>query len=266
MSTVNKEDYYTNNSSINIHIDNIISFRDFLNAVLTDIKSGEYNIQMIKNLSHTVEKFYNDIGDNDDIFKPSSSNQLESKQLVPKVVETFQDSESDADSDMTIMSDSDSDNLDSPSKKSAYSISNFFSHKKYEIQNDDPDFLDDYYGEPSNTSTPYNTPQNTSMISGYSRMREQKVVQHDYYQSLYEKHKQEVDENRKIQSPVEPTSPTCVKFEKTNFDSTIPPESKPIDKLAVAFLNNNLELDKYHYLKNFNENRVNNFCASSLIY
>ena len=31
MSTVNKEDYYTNNSSINIHIDNIISFRDFLN-------------------------------------------------------------------------------------------------------------------------------------------------------------------------------------------------------------------------------------------
>ena len=259
MSTVNKEDYYTNNSSINMHIDNIISFRDFLNAVLSDIKSGEYNIQMIKNLSHTVENFYNEIGDNDDIFKPSSS-QSEQKQLMPKVVETFNDSDSEAESDITIMSVSDSDSAEYSGKKSAYSIANFFSHKP---QNDDPDFLDDYYGPSSSIETPYNTPHQTSM-SGYSKMRESKVVQYDYYQNLYEKHKQEVDENMKISH--EPSSPKSVKFEKTNDDSELPPQTKPVDKLAEAFLNNNLELDKYHYLKNFNENRVNTFCSMSLIY
>lgn len=265
MSTVNKEDYYTNNSSINMHIDNIISFRDFLNAVLSDIKSGEYNIQMIKNLSHTVEKFYNDIGDNDDIFKPSDSSQNEPKQLTPKVVERFQvsDSDSDAESDITIVSGLDSDSDDNPGKKSAYSIANFFSHKPHDVQNDDPEFLDDYYSPKSSVTTPYNTPKPSSMMADYSTIREQKVVQHDYYQSLYEKHKQEVDENRKIQNE---TSGSCITFEKTNSGFAVPPESKPVDKLAEAFLNNNLELDKYHYLKNFNCDRINTFCQTSLIY
>ena len=98
MSTVNKKDYYTNNSSINIHIDNIVSFRDFLNAVLSDIKSGEYNINMIKNLSKTVEKFYNDIGDSEDIFKPDNEDFTDSNQLIPKTVETYSASDSDSDS------------------------------------------------------------------------------------------------------------------------------------------------------------------------
>lgn len=261
MSTVNKQDYYTNNSSINMHIDNIISFRDFLNAVLTDIKSGEYNIQMIKNLSHTVEKFYNDISENDDIFKPSASIQNEQKQLMPKVVETFQDSDSDAESDITILSgpasDSESDSVDYPGKKSAYSIANFFSHKPNDVQNDDPEFLDDYNAPSTSLATPYNTPQANSLMSSYSKLRESKVVQYDNYQSMYEKHKQEVEENKKNQN--EPSRPSHVDFEYTS-------ESKPVDKLAEAFLNNNLELDKYHYLKNFNQNRVNTFCHMSLIY
>ncbi len=264
MSTVNKEDYYTNNSSINIHIDNIISFRDFLNAVLTDIKSGEYNIQMIKNLSHTVEKFYNEIGDNDDIFKPSTIHHSEDKKFTPKIVETYPESDSDAESDITIVSglDSDSDSADYSGKKSAYSVANFFSHKPQHVQNDDPDFLDDYYSPSPPVSTPHNTPQNSSLMTSYSKLRESKVVQHDYYQALYEKHRQEVNENRK-----EPSSPLSVKFEKTEEDSYIPPEpAKPVDKLAEAFLNNNLELDKYHYLKNFNLDRINNFCQQSLIY
>jgi len=259
MSTVNKEDYYTNNSSINMHIDNIISFRDFLNAVLSDIKSGEYNIQMIKDLSHTVEKFYNQIGDNDDIFKPSTLNQFEEKKLIPKIVETTQDSDSDVESAITIASglDSDSDS-DNPGKKSAYNVVNFFSHKPQHVQNDDPDFLDDYHSP----SSPVSTPQNSSLMTSYSMLREPKVVQHNYYQALYEKHRQEVSENRK-----EPSSPLIVKFEKTEDDSDIPREpSKPVDKLAEAFLNNNLELDKYHYLKNFNQDRINNFCQQSLIY
>jgi hypothetical protein len=171
MSTVNKEDYYTNNSSINIHVDNIISFRDFLNAVLSDIKSGEYNIHMIKNLSQTVEKFYNDIDDNCDIFKPNNGKATESKQLIPKTVETYQYSDSDSDDTESIitvvsgMSEPESENAGSPSK-SAYSITKFFSHKPYDVSNDDPDFLDDYYGP--------TTPQNTSLKS---RTQEQKVVQ-----------------------------------------------------------------------------------------
>lgn len=259
MSTVNKQDYYVNNSSINMHIDNIISFRDFLNAVLTDIKSGEYNIQMIKNLSHTVEKFYNDISENDDIFKPSASIQNEQKQLMPKVVETFQDSDSEAESDITILSgpmsdnESESDNADYPGKKSAYSIANFFSHKPNDVQNDDPEFLDEY----NSPSTPYDTSHANSLMSNYSKMRESKVVQYDNYQSMYEKHKQEVEENKKIKN--EPSSPSHIDFEYTS-------ELKPVDKLAEAFLNNNLELDKYHYLKNFNQYRVNTFCHMSLIY
>jgi hypothetical protein len=264
MSTVNKEDYYTNNSSINMHIDNIISFRDFLNAVLTDIKSGEYNIHMIKNLSHTVEKFYNQIGDNDDIFKPSTLTQFEEKELMPKIVETYQESDSDVESDITIASgpDSDSDSIDYPGKKSAYNVASFFSHKPQDVQNDDPDFLDDYHSPSPSVSTPHNTPQNSSLMTSYSKLREPKVVQHDYYQELYEKHRQEVDENRK-----EHSSPLIVKFEKTEEDSDINREpSKPVDKLAEAFLNNNLELDKYHYLKNFNQDRINNFCQQSLIY
>jgi hypothetical protein len=252
MSTVNKEDYYTNNSSINIHIDNIISFRDFLNAVLSDIKSGEYNIHMIKNLSQTVEKFYNDIDDNGDIFKPNNDNSLESKQLTPKTVETYQYSDSDSDDTESIitvvsgMSESDSENPKSPSK-SAYSITKFFSHKPYDVSNNDPDFLDDYYGP--------TTPQNTSLNS---RTQEQKVVQYDYYQSLYEQHKQEVTEQK--------TESTSITFEKSNSGTFSPHEPKHVDKLALAFLNNNLELNNYHYLKNFNQNHIDNFCASSYIY
>jgi len=263
MSSENKENYYTNNSSINMHIDNIISFRDFLNAVLTDIKSGEYNIQMIKNLSHTVEKFYNDIGENDDIFKPTSSNQNEEKKLTPKVIETSHgsDLDSDVESDITIATVSDSGSTDYPSKKSAYNISNYFSHKPYNVQSDDPDFLDDYY---DSVTTQQNTKNESSLMSSYSKTREHKVVQHDYYKSLYEKHKEEVDETRNDKT--EPSYPLNVKFEKTNIEPDVQSESKYADKLAEDFLNNNLELDKYHYLKNLNQERVNTFCAMSLIY
>ena len=261
MSTVNKEDYYTNNSSINIHIDNIISFRDFLNAVLSDIKSGEYNIHMIKNLSQTVEKFYNDIDDNGDIFKPNNGNSTETKQLIPKTVESYQYSDSDSDdieSVITVvsgMSESDSENAGSE-KKSAYNVSKFFSHKPYDVSNNDPDFLDDYYGP---------TTQNTSLNSSYTRPQGQNVVQYDYYQSLYEQHKQETKESTNYSG--DQLGSSSITFEKTHSSSFGPPEQpKYVDKLALAFLNNNLELDKYHYLKNFNQNYIDNFCASSYNY
>ena len=255
MSTINKEDYYTNNSSINIHIDNIVSFRDFLNAVLSDIKSGEYNIHMIKNLSQTVEKFYNDINDGEDIFKPNNGKSVESKQLVPKTFETYQYSDSDTESDITVvsgMSLSDSENVDSP-KKSAYNITKYFSHKPYDVSNNDPDFLDDYYGPV--------TPRNPYLNS---RTQENKVVQYDYYQSLYDQHKQDIKEHNPSTS--EPSSPSGIIFEKSNSGTFSPPDSKPVDKLALAFLNNNLDLNKYHYLKNFNQNNVDNFCVSSYTY
>lgn len=254
MSTVNKEDYYTNSSSINIHIDNIISFRDFLNAVLTDIKSGEYNILMIKNLSQTVEKFYNDISDNEDIFKPNSRNSTNFKQLVPKTVETYQNSDSeddDAESDTTIISNTSDDENIGSTKKSAYSIEKYFSHKPYDVSNDDPEFLDDCYS-PSASHT-------TSIIPSYTRSQEPKVVDYDYYQSLFAQHKQEIKENKN--SSCEQNSSSSIIIEKLNSGSHSPHEPKNVDKLALAFLNNNLELNKYHYLKNLNQNNIDNFCV-----
>lgn len=264
MSTVKKDEYYTNNSLINMHIDNIISFRDFLNAILNDIKSGEYNTQMIKNLSQTVEKFYNEIGD-EDMFKSSTENQNEKRQFIPRQIETFTysdtDDDADAESDITVMSGVDSD---TPPRES-YSISKFFSHNPSSIYNDDPEFLDD--ASPTETSLPNNAPQNTSVISSYSELREKKVCQYDYYQSLYDLYKQEAnEEQKKYNDDKENSSLTPINFVKTDVEPVIPPETKPIDKLAHAFLNNNLELDKYHYLKNINQNRVENFCVMSYIY
>ena len=47
MSTVNKEDYKTNNSSVNIYIDNIVSFRDFLNET-NELDIWEYQTATFK--------------------------------------------------------------------------------------------------------------------------------------------------------------------------------------------------------------------------
>ena len=88
MTTVKNEEYYTNNSSINVHIDNIISFRDFLNTLLDEVKSGEFNTKMIKDLSRTVEKFYNEITYKDP-FQPggSKSPNQENNQGISGVLE-----------------------------------------------------------------------------------------------------------------------------------------------------------------------------------
>ena len=269
MSTITNEDYNINNSSINIYIDNIVSFRDFLNAILTDIKSGEYNIHMIKNLSQTVEKFYNNISDNidnisnnsDNIDNSNNKNSTDSKQLVPKTVVTYQYSDSedteseDAKSVISVMSSSDLENAGSI-KKSAYSIVKFLSHKPYDVPNDNPDFLEEH--------TSPTKSKNISLHSSFTRTQEPKVVEYNYYQSLFEQHKQEVNENKVLSD--EPPCPSGIIYKKTNIDSFIPFKPKNEDKLALAFLNNNLELNKYHYLKNFNQSRVNNFCVLSYIY
>lgn len=286
MSTVKKEEYYTNNSTINMHIDNIMSFRDFLNAVLSDIKSGEYNIQMIKNLSHTVEKFYNEIGDSEDIFKANAGKQDESRPLTPKAVETYlySDSDDDLESIATVVSGVGSDISDTPPSRSPYTIGKYFSHNPRDVYNDDPEFLDDE----TTTTTPHNTPQynklqyspNTINYSNYySNMREKKVSEYDYYQSLYDDYRQESSDNKQKKNSyalfetnsddnekTEPHVASHVTFEKVNIEPPVPPETKPVDKLAQAFLNNNLELNKYHYLKNFNQNNINNFCTLSYIY
>lgn len=284
MSTVKKEEYYTNNSTINMHIDNIMSFRDFLNAVLSDIKSGEYNVQMIKNLSHTVEKFYNEIGDSEDIFKSNAGKQDESRPLTPKAVETYlySDSDDDLESIATVVSGVGSDISDTPPSRSPYTIGKYFSHNPRDVYNDEPEFLDD-----ETTTTPHNTPQynklqcspNTINYSNYySNIRNKKVSEYDYYQSLYDNYCQESDNKQKKNSyalfetnsddneKTEPHVVSHVTFEKVNIEPPVPPETKPVDKLAQAFLNNNLELNKYHYLKNINQNNINNFCTLSYIY
>jgi hypothetical protein len=245
MSKLNEE-YYTNNSSINIHIDNIVSFRDFLNAILSDIKSGEYNVAMIKNLSQTVEKFYNEIGNEDEIFKPNTIVETDKTKFLPKAVLCdVSDSDSDcAESDTATVSDSDSDN---PQKIQSYSIGKYFSHKPYSIYTDEPDFLDDV--SPN---------QVVSTIAEYSKTRERtehKVSQYDYYQSLFQNHKKEVEEDRKSEKNPIPKQ----------INNLPPINTKQSDKLVEDFLNNNLELNNYHYLKNFSNEKINNFCLQSYI-
>lgn len=251
MSTVNNEDYYTNNNSINVHIDNIISFRDFLNTVLHEIKSGEYNTLMIKKLSQMVEKFYNEVGDNNDLFKSNINFLTEQTKLTPKLVESYIDSDSDDESDITIVSDTDSAN-------NSYNISKFFSHKNLDHYNDDSDFINE-----KNSSKTYNTQHEQSVIANYNKLREQSVSKLDYYQSLYEQHKKEFNDNSKNEN-------VNSKNENVNSDSDQNPENnkkpKAGDKLVEDFLNNNLELNNYHYLKNSNLNNINNFCKNCYVY
>ncbi len=319
MSTLEKEEYYTNNSILNMHIDNIMSFRDFLNSILSDIKNGEYNIQMIKNISHTVDKFYNEISNNTDIFKPNTNADTneESKPLIPRAVETYNYSDDedveadieDVESDITVVSNVNSASSDTPPKNSAYSIEKYFQHNPSDIYNNDPEFLDDI--KPSTPKTSYyNTTSNSSVISDYSKIRDKQhdVNSYNYYQSLYANYKHEVEEDTNSNKyPNTHANKYPNKYPNTHanykheveedtnlntyankypnkypnkyanytrgqygsyvkFEEPVTTEPKYVDKLAQDFLNNNLELDKYHYLKNFNQNNIDNFCFSSYIY
>ena len=40
------------------HIDNVIAFKKFLDAVVSDIKEGEYNVKIIKKISENAEEFF----------------------------------------------------------------------------------------------------------------------------------------------------------------------------------------------------------------
>jgi len=55
------------------------------------------------------------------------------------------------------------------------------------------------------------------------------------------------------------------KIENEKLPSEIP-KQKPKDKLANEFLNNNLELDNYNYLKSFNTQRVNSYIDQCYVY
>ena len=54
----------------------------------------------------------------------------------------------------------------------------------------------------------------------------------------------------------------------TDPNTNNPPQDVPKskDKLANDFINNNLQLNKYHYLKSFNTDRINNYCNSISTY
>jgi hypothetical protein len=69
----------SHNEEISNVIDNVLAFKKFLDTVVDDINSGEYNIAIIKKISENAEEFF--------------SNMEEKPKFVPKTFEMNDDSD-----------------------------------------------------------------------------------------------------------------------------------------------------------------------------
>lgn len=96
--------YYTNNSKLNDKIDDILSFHQFINSILGNLKIGRYNKTMIEMLSKNIKSFYSSIQDNLEIYnmdnnKANHDNEDDNLDNFSLDTETLSDCESD-DKDM----------------------------------------------------------------------------------------------------------------------------------------------------------------------
>lgn len=182
-------------SLVTNQIDNIIMFKNFIDSVIEDCKSGEYKMNLIKKLSSISEKFFNEM-----------ENQYTPREKIVDILSDISSSDKESDSD------------DEFNKKI-----NFYKYKMEKFMASSQS-IDDSDKTESSAATPCNTPNDYSYIDNYK-----------------------------------PVSITTGEYQTEQK-----PKSK--DKLAYEFLNNNLELKNYHYLKSFNLNRVNSWINSSFIY
>lgn len=306
MSTEVNYDYYSEDDLLNSHIDNVLMLKKYVDTLLKEIKSGEYNVGQIQKLSSLTESFFNEIHDdkndnNEYKFNPRTS-----------IVELNSDtSDSDAESDEADDSDDDSKTREQklqlyktkmekylePGKGFRSQYSGLYGDA-YDIYNDEPEFLDDdnkpysqqiIKTQPSSKDghfavTPYNTPSQPSYLNSYKqvsfRSAENAVanVRQNHvgldYGTLKPYQNQITSTQSQKKEPIVPdeqfdkletfskqctsNSDSETKSEGFKLSSDIP-KSKPKDKLADEFLNNNLELNNYHYLKSFDISRVNNY-------
>jgi hypothetical protein len=299
MSTEVNYDYYSENDDLNTHIDNVLMLKKYVDTLLKEIKSGEYNVGQIQKLSSLTETFFIEFED----LKYSSSNQTQSYTFNPRasIVELNSDTESEDDSDVE---SNDSDyGAKREEKLKLYkskmgrcfnSSPNPLGH--YDIYNDEPEFLDEneskvksnYLIKQQSTVTPFNTPSEPSYLDSYKQSsyrqcetinttRSEPHIGFNYSHSNYgtnfgEKKQFTVPDEQfdrledLYKSSAQTVSLSTPKISDSPQEigvrvSSDFPKSKPKDKLADEFLNNNLELNNYHYLKSFNVTRVNNFVS-----
>ncbi len=97
MNSEGNAEYYISDETLNYHIDNILSYKKFLENILLEIKSNKFNKNMIKLLSRHIEKSLSEISNDTNLFEYDKN---EDDNFVPSVKIVSVDSDtSDSDSD-----------------------------------------------------------------------------------------------------------------------------------------------------------------------
>ena len=97
MNSEENTEYYVQDESLNYHIDNILSYKKFLENILLEIKSNKYNKNMIKLLSRHIEKSLSEVSNDTTLFEYDKN---EDDNFVPSVKIVSIDSDtSDSNSD-----------------------------------------------------------------------------------------------------------------------------------------------------------------------
>jgi hypothetical protein len=327
MNLESNNQYYVQDDTLNHHIDNIMSYKKFLENVLDDIKSNNYSKKMIKLLSCHIEKSLNEISNDTTLF---DYDEKEGETLTPsvRIVSVDSDtSDTDEESDATAYDSDDgfgnvSDNEDSQKKKLQFyktkmelyspGVSFVKPNTLHDMYNEEPAFLDEY-SDYNSTYTPNSKSDSISRLENETKLdygiesifsdytpsqnihssSEIKSKSHgyflrrglneslnkdpldeklDYYSSVYSSLTQQEQPKETLSQPTSTVNDSVkvinneTPIKKAEDQKQPPTFLKPKDKLANEFLNNNLELYNYHYLKSFNLDRINNYCNSVNIY
>jgi len=193
---------YNKMTEFNLIVSNIVSFKRLIDTVLDDVKAGEYNIKILKQLSDTAEIFFNNMDDCDEnqISKP--------KEFKPRIVEVDEESSDD----------------DEPKKFPNYN----FAHK-FTLSSDDESTEDESDKKPKPFDE-YDSKENGDTMDFI-----------DDFESQFDRLQKFMGES----------------------DQSIKKDRK--DKFISKFLNNDIDIDKYHYLKG-KQQTIDVFCNSCYSY
>ena len=82
MNSEGNPEYYISDETLNYHIDNILSYKKFIENILLEIKSDNYNKDMIKLLSRHIEKSLSEISNDTTLFEFDNN---EEDDFIPSV-------------------------------------------------------------------------------------------------------------------------------------------------------------------------------------
>jgi hypothetical protein len=213
MNSEENAEYYISDETLNYHIDNILSYKKFLENILLEIKLNKYNKNMIKLLSRHIEKSLSEISNDTTLFEYDKN---EDDNFIPSVKIVTLDSDT---------SDSNSDD-ESITKKLEFYEAKMNLYESHMIPKTEPNTL--------------------AFKKIYEEDNDFEMIHHNPNPVIESKCFTGIQDNPE-------SKPSVSDF-------------KPKDKLAYDFLNNELELNSYNYLKTFDLNRINNYCNSVKIY